>query len=145
MLRVTKPGGILAAREGDYESEIMFPQIPGLDKFHNLMAGCMKAGGGDPTAGRQLINWTLRAGVERDTINASFSTSSYITSAERETLVFGLYQQLRGGGLQAKALKFGLAKEEDCEEMAKALEEWMSRPDACLTMLHGQIIIDVQK
>lgn len=35
MLRVTKPGGVVAAREGDMETEVFWPPLPGLLKFHD--------------------------------------------------------------------------------------------------------------
>ena len=34
MIRVTKPGGIIAAREGDLDTEVFWPPIPGVLKFH---------------------------------------------------------------------------------------------------------------
>jgi len=160
MLRVTKRGGIVAAREGDYETECVWPELPELSKFHKLMAGLMSAGGGDPMAGRQLLSWALKAGVERSQITLSYSTSSYNTPGERKicckfshcslllmalTAVFplaqGLCVPLRGGSLREKALKFGLGTDGDFEEMAKAWEEWASREDASLAMLQGEILV----
>lgn len=84
MLRVTKQGGIVAAREGDYETECVWPELPGLHKFHKLMAGRMSIGGGTPTAGRQLFSWALKAGVEWSQITLTYSTSSYHTPSERK-------------------------------------------------------------
>ncbi len=164
MLRVTKRGGIVAGREGDYESECVWPELPELQKFHKLMVGRMSSGGGTPTAGRQLVSWALKAGVERSQITLSFSTSSYHTPSERASLckfhnsalllvaammvlmaVFsiaqGLCDQLRGGSLREIALKFGLGNDNDLEEMAKAWEEWAKREDASLAMLHGEILV----
>lgn len=164
MLRVTKRSGILAAREGDYETECVWPELPELCKFHKLMAGLMSAGGGTPTAGRQLLSWALKAGVERDQITLSYCTSSYHTPSDRKicckfhystlhlvpavmalmavfSLAQGLCDQLRGGSLREKALKFGLGTENDLGEMAKALEEWAKRDDAILAMLHGEILV----
>ena len=86
MLRVTKRGGIVAAREGDYESECVWPDLPALGKFHTLMAGAMSAGGGTPTTGRQLLSWALKLGVEQSRVSLSFSTSSYQTPSERKVL-----------------------------------------------------------
>src|ERR1700742_2892060 len=77
MLRVTKRGGVVAAREGDYETECVWAELPGLSKFHKLMAGHMGTGGGTPTAGRQLLSWALKAGAERSQVTLSFSTTSY--------------------------------------------------------------------
>jgi SAM-dependent methyltransferase len=85
MLRVTKRGGIVAAREGDYETECVWPELPELTKFHKLMAGLMSSGGGTPTAGRQLVSWALKAGVERSQVTLSYSTLSYHTPSERQT------------------------------------------------------------
>ncbi|XXH05477.1 hypothetical protein Hte_011906 [Hypoxylon texense] len=52
MLRVTKPGGLVAVREGDLETECIWPETPCLLKFHDLAAGFMRLGGGSPKAGR---------------------------------------------------------------------------------------------
>jgi hypothetical protein len=164
MLRVTKRGGIVAAREGDYESECVWPALPELGEFHKLMAGLMSAGGGTPTAGRQLLSWALKAGVEQSQVMLSYSTSSYCTPSGRKTcckfhnstlylmpavmalialfsLAQGLCDQLRGGFMREKALKFGLGNDTDFEEMAKAWEEWANRDDASLAMLHGEILV----
>jgi SAM-dependent methyltransferase len=84
MLRVTKRGGIVAAREGDYESEGIWPELPALGEFHKLMAGLMSAGGGNPTAGRQLLSWALKVGVERSQITLSYGTQSYHTPSGRK-------------------------------------------------------------
>lgn len=128
------------------------------------MAGLMSAGGGTPTAGRQLLSWALKAGIERSQITLSYSTSSYHTPSDRKifckfhystlllmaaimalmvvfSLAQGLCDQLRGGSLREKALKFGLGTENDLEEMAKAWEEWAKRDDASLAMLHGEILV----
>jgi SAM-dependent methyltransferase len=86
MLRVTKRGGIVAAREGDYETECVWPELPALGKFHTLMAGHMSSGGGTPTAGRQLLSWALKAGVERNQVTLSFSTRPYHTPSDRKVL-----------------------------------------------------------
>lgn len=85
MLRVTKPGGVVAAREGDYETQSIWPELPELNDFHKLMAGLMSATGGTPTAGRQLVSWALKAGVDRSQITPSFSTWSYHTESGRKT------------------------------------------------------------
>jgi SAM-dependent methyltransferase len=86
MLRVTKRGGVVSAREGDYESECIWPELEGLGKFHGLMGGVMRAGGGEPTAGRQLLSWAIRAGAERERVESSWSAQSYCTAGERKIL-----------------------------------------------------------
>jgi SAM-dependent methyltransferase len=85
MLRVTKRGGVVAAREGDYETECIWPELPELIKFHKLMVGHMSTGGGTPNTGRQLLSWALKLGIERSQMTLSYSTSSYNTPSERKT------------------------------------------------------------
>ncbi|KAF3922845.1 Cycloartenol-C-24-methyltransferase [Arthrobotrys entomopaga] len=141
MLRVTKRGGVVAAREGDYESECIWPEIPGLGTFHRLMAGLMSAGGGTPAAGRQLLSWALIAGAERSQIELGYSAQSYNTPNERVILSQGMCQQLRGSGFRDRASKFGLEVKDDFEEMAKAWEEWVEREDATLSSLCAEILV----
>jgi hypothetical protein len=57
------------------------------------------------------------------------------------SLAQGLCDQLRGGSLREKALKFGQGTENDLEEMAKAWEEWAKRDDASLAMLQVEILV----
>lgn len=84
MLRVTKRGGVVAAREGDYQTECIWPELHTLKKFHDLVAGAMSSSGGTPMAGRQLVSWAMKAGAERSQISLSFGTNSYRTPSERE-------------------------------------------------------------
>jgi len=86
MVRVTRKGGIVAVKEGDYVSECVWPEMEGLEKFHGLMEGVMRAGGGEPGAGRRLVNWAMRAGVERERVVGSWSAQSYSTAEERKVL-----------------------------------------------------------
>ena len=83
MIRVTKPGGLVAAREGDYETECVWPESPGLTKFRKFVCTSMGAGG-TAKAGRQLVPWALRTGVRREQIALSFSTWAYSSLRERE-------------------------------------------------------------
>ena len=85
MLRVTKTSGIVGAREGDLETECVWPELEGLLKFHKLAASMMKAAGGSSTTCRQLLPWALKAGVERDRITLSYGTWSYSTPREKKT------------------------------------------------------------
>ena len=85
MLRVTKPGGIVAAREGDFKTEAVYPDSPGLLKFHKLAATMMGAAGGTETAGRQLLPWALKAGADSTKITLTFGTWSYVTQRDKDT------------------------------------------------------------
>lgn len=83
MLRVTKPGGVVAAREGDYETDCVWPQLPGLIKFHKLVSGMM-AKGGSNIAGRELLSWALKAGAVRDQLTLSYGTWWFETQDDKK-------------------------------------------------------------
>ncbi|KIW21089.1 hypothetical protein PV08_01668 [Exophiala spinifera] len=141
MLRVTKRGGVVAAREGDYETECVWPDVPELSKTHSLIAALMRAGGGTSTAGRQLLSWALRAGIERSRITVSSSTWLYATPSDRRIWAQGMCDPLRKGSLRDKALQSGLATEDNFEDMAKAWEAWAEIEDATMAMMHGEILV----
>lgn len=84
MIRVTKPGGIVAAREGDFETECVWPALPGLIQFYKLAAAMINAAGGTTTGGRQLLSWALKAGVQRGQVTVSYSSWSYCTSTDKK-------------------------------------------------------------
>lgn len=87
MVRVTKPGGIVAIREGDLESEVVWPPEEGLLKFHKLIVTAMKTrgkGGGGADAGRQLLPWALKTGLRRDQITLSYGTWWFDTPENKD-------------------------------------------------------------
>ena len=84
MLRVTKPFGVIAAREGDFETDCIWPEMPGLVKFHSFIAETINAASGSSTGGRQLLSWALKAGVDRGQIAASYGTWCYSTPADKK-------------------------------------------------------------
>ncbi|KAJ7709535.1 S-adenosyl-L-methionine-dependent methyltransferase [Mycena rosella] len=141
MVRVAKPGGVVAAREGDMVTEAVWPPLPGLLRFHDLAAAAMRSYGGSNTAGRELLSWALKAGVERERIGYSVGTWSYSSKEERQVWARGMRQQLQEGRLRTAGLEKGLATEADMEEMDKAWEEWEERDDAMLAMMSGEILI----
>ncbi|KAF4624104.1 hypothetical protein G7Y89_g14070 [Cudoniella acicularis] len=127
MIRVTKPGGIVAAREGDLETECVWPELSGLLKFHKFAASMMKAAGGSATGGRQLLSWALKAGVEREKITLTYAQA--------------LIDRVRAGRLREGGIKAGMVTESDLEEMATHWEEWAERKDASIAMMHGEVLI----
>ena len=75
---------VVAAREGDLETECVWPELSGLLKFHKFAVSMMNAAEGTPNGGRQLLSWALKAGVEGGQITVSYSTWSYSTLGDKE-------------------------------------------------------------
>ncbi|TVY50829.1 putative methyltransferase C1B3.06c [Lachnellula cervina] len=140
MIRVTKVGGIIAAREGDLTSECVWPELPGLVKFHKLAGDLIKGGGGTDKGGRQLLSWALKAGVKREMITVSHSTWSYSTPKEKQIWSVALIERVQGSQLRGLGLKLGLTTG-DLDEIVRHWTEWAERDDASIAMMHGEIII----
>jgi ubiquinone/menaquinone biosynthesis C-methylase UbiE len=83
MLRVTKPGGVLSARESDLRTWCYWPDLEGLRNYHKLQVDTHEAAGGNASGGRQLVSWAIKAGASRDKIEASFGTWCYSDADER--------------------------------------------------------------
>ncbi|KAI0154568.1 S-adenosyl-L-methionine-dependent methyltransferase [Xylariaceae sp. FL1272] len=141
MLRVTKPGGVCAAREGDLDTEVMWPPLPGMLKFHHDLEVKLIVGrGGSATAGRELLSWALKTGVKRDQIKTSFSTWSYTEPEDRKLWASGMVDVALGANLAEKHVSYGISIESR-EEMRRAWKEWVERDDAVLAQLIGEVII----
>ncbi|KIV99478.1 uncharacterized protein PV09_08898 [Verruconis gallopava] len=141
MLRVTKPGGLVAAREGDMDTECVWPETPELLMFHNLAANLIAAGGGDVRGGRQLLSWALKSGADRSRIVTSYSTWSYSTAEEKRFWAQGMADLIRQGRFRDAALTARLTTEDELERMAIAWQAWKTQEDATLAMVSSEVII----
>ncbi|KAK3381125.1 methylase [Podospora didyma] len=141
MLRVAKTsGGVVAAREGDLETECVWPPLPGLIKFHDFIVRAMKGAGGTSIAGRQLLSWALKAGVDRGQIEVGFGSWGFHEADEKRIWAQGMINEVRHGRLRQAGLRFGLT-ESDLEEMSTTWDEWAQKDDASLGMLQGELLI----
>ncbi|KAF8305014.1 S-adenosyl-L-methionine-dependent methyltransferase [Clavulina sp. PMI_390] len=140
MIRVTKVGGLVSAREGDVLTEVVWPELPGLVKFHKFVETAMSARGGSLKSGRQLLSWALEAGAQRDQIIPTYSTWSYTEPAEKENWAQGMIAIASGGRIRDAGLKMGVT-EEEFAEMIEGWKEWSGRDDATLVMMNGEVVI----
>ncbi|KAK6063912.1 UbiE family methyltransferase [Seiridium cupressi] len=106
-----------------------------------FIAKFMAFGGGSPAAGRQLLSWALKAGVERKQITASFGTWSYTEKEEKRIWAQGLIDQINGGRMRKGAIDAKLVTENELAEMATAWDEWAERDDSTLAMMSGETLI----
>lgn len=63
LVRLTKPGGILAVEDGDFSSLFCHPPLPEFDEMARLYREVVRARGADPLMGRGLYALFLEAGV----------------------------------------------------------------------------------
>lgn len=138
MARVTRPGGLVAARDADYGAMTWFPPAPGLDDWLDLYGRVARGNGGEPDAGRRLRSWALAAGLTD--VTASSGTWTFATAEERawwsglwadRTLASAYAERATGGGH---------ATAERLRAVSGAWREWGRREDGWFSVLHGEIL-----
>ena len=63
MRRVCRPGGLVAARDGDYGAMFWYPAEPGMTEWQALYRSVAREIGGEPDAGRHMLAWARAAGL----------------------------------------------------------------------------------
>lgn len=89
MLRVLKPGGVVAVRECDMRMWSYYPELPALKKFHQIQIATHAAAGGSNVIGPQLVSLALKAGARREQCEMSMGCWCY--AERRERMVWGEY------------------------------------------------------
>ncbi len=81
MRRVTRPGGLVAARDVIYSKVALFPESDGLRLWADVYLPVHRANGGEPDAGSRLKSWARQAGFTD--IASSASVWCFSSDAER--------------------------------------------------------------
>lgn len=136
--RVCVPGGIVAARDGDYASMTWYPQVPGLADWLALYRAVARANGGEPDAGRRLASWASAAGFTD--VTASASAWCFATPADRQWWAGTWAERVSASPLAEQALAAGLATRADLDRLAAAWRRWAAAPDGWFAVLHGEIL-----
>ena len=138
MRRVCRPGGLVAARDGDYGGFLWFPADPELDEWQALYRNVARALGGEPDAGRHLLSWARAAGFS--SIEASGSAWCYTGPDDRPWWGDSWARRLTESPFGDRAVEHGLATRADLERLAQAWRRWADSEDGWLLIPHGEII-----
>jgi ubiquinone/menaquinone biosynthesis C-methylase UbiE len=139
MRRVTKPGGIVAARDADYRGFILYPEMEGLEHWSQLYDKLAKANGTQPNAGRYLQHWAREAGF--DPSNISFTWDVWDWQQEQaKAFGRGWIDRVLHSNFAASARKHGLATESDLQSISQTWKEWAESEYASIMLPNGQIL-----
>jgi len=141
MRRVARPGGLVAARDGDYGGFFWFPEEPGLTEWLALYRDVARALGGEPDAGRRLLAWARQAGFAE--IAAAGSTWCYTGPEARTWWGTSWADRLTKSSFGDQAVEHGLATREDLERLAGAWRRWAASEDAWFLIPSGEILCEV--
>jgi SAM-dependent methyltransferase len=137
MHRVCKPGGYVAARDGDYAGFTWFPQLPELDDWLALYQRMARANGGEPDAGRRLLSWARQAGFTD--VTATSSTWCFADDEDRAWWGGMWADRVSSSAMARQALAAGVPAEE-LERLAAGWRRWAADGDGWLSILHGEIL-----
>ena len=141
MRRVCKPGGIVAARDSDYEAKTWWPAYPLLDRWLELYMAIARGNRAEPDAGRRMLSWGLAAGFED--ITPSAATWCFATPADREWWGGLWADRVTSSAFADQVLERRLADRDELERIAGAWRDWASQPDGWYLVVHGEIICRV--
>ena len=138
MGRLARPGGIVAARDGDYPAFVWTPADPRLDLWLEIYMAVSHYNGARGDAGRYLLRWALEAGLTEVTYTTS--TWTFATPADRAWWGNSWAERTVASSLADQAVEYGIATRADLEEVAGGFRDWAEQPDGTFVLLHGEVV-----
>ena len=138
MCRVCRPGGIVAARDGDYPGFRYFPDDPELDRAVIAYGELTRANGANWDAGRRLLAWARAAGCS--SVVPSASTWCFATPEDRDWWGGLWADRFTRSALADQLLDRAIATPGDLSSFAAAWRRWAASPDGWFVAVHGEIL-----
>ena len=138
MARLCRPGGLVAARDSDYQAMTWFPADAALDAWLDVYRRVARANGAEPDAGRHLLDWARQAGL--DDVTPSASVWCFATDDDRQWWGSLWAERVTNSALATRAVELGFATPDDLDRMADAWRRWKDEPSGWFAVLHGEIV-----
>jgi ubiquinone/menaquinone biosynthesis C-methylase UbiE len=138
MARVCKPGGIVAARDGDYAAFTWYPASAELEDWLRLYREAARANGGEPDAGRRMLAWAHAAGIAD--VTATAGLWCYASPEDRAWWGGSWSQRIQTSDIARQLLTAGLATEDDLRRIGDGWLAWAADPDGWFMVPHGEIL-----
>ena len=138
MRRVTRSGGLVAARDVDYGGVMVAPGLPGLGRWRTVYDAVHRSNGGEPDAGRHLKGWALEAGLTE--VRSTASVWCFASDAEREWWGGSWADRALHSDFAGQAVEAGIATLTDLEAISEGWRLWIGEPAGWMAMPHGEIV-----
>ena len=138
MRRVCRPSGIVAVRDADYGAMTWHPADDRLDRWLDTYRSVAVANGGQPDAGRYLLEWAQEAGFAD--VTATTSSWHFATPQDRAWWGGLWADRIVESSLAGHVIEGGHATGSDLEDIAAAWLDWARQPDGWFIVPHGEII-----
>lgn len=140
MVRVTRPGGLIAIRDVDYATVAWNPPSQALTDWLDLYHQVARVSGGEPDAGRHLVEWALAAGLTHAQLQATASGWAYTDHKVRRWAQIWA-QRILQSQFTHTALDEQLADQTTLNQLAAGWVSWADQPAAWFAMLHSDLLI----
>lgn len=138
MRRIAAPGGLVAARDVDYEGVIWSPRSKALDEWLDLYLRVHRGVSGEPAAGRFLKTWARQAGFTE--VHCSASLWLFESDADRAWWGGLWADRATSSAFAENALRLGLADEAKLQRISDGWRSWAADPEGWLLMPHAEIV-----
>lgn len=138
MRRVTRPGGIVAARDVDFGTVVWYPEPPEMAPWVPIYYAVARGNGGEPDAGRRLVSWARSAGFTD--VTASSSSWCFSTPEEREWWSESWGGRMVASSVAEHAVEGGHATREELQRIYEGWKAWAAADDGWFSLTHGEII-----
>jgi hypothetical protein len=143
MIRLVRPGGLLAVRDVDYSATVLAPAVPGLDRWLEVYLAVTRRNGAEADAGRHLRGWAQAAGVADADMTCSSSTWTFATTEECAWWADLWAERVVASALAEQAVAYGIATRDELASIAAAWRQWGAAPDAVCIHVHGELLVRV--
>jgi SAM-dependent methyltransferase len=137
MRRVCRPGGIVAARDGDYPGFRYYPDDPELERAIAAYGELTRVNGANWDAGRRLLAWAHAAGCT--TVTPSASTWCFATPEDRDWWGGLWADRFTRSALADQLLDWAIATPDDLSSFAAAWRRWAASSDGWFVAVHGEV------
>ena len=124
MLRLVRPGGVIAIQEPDASSWTCLPPHPSWDRLKGAILAAFARGGGDFNAGRRLYTMLRTAGLEDVTVRAAVQALPGGHPYLRLPVQFA-------ASLRGRILDAGLMSPSELDAAVAECEQIAAAPDTC--------------
>jgi ubiquinone/menaquinone biosynthesis C-methylase UbiE len=122
MVRLARPGGVVASFEPDTETGFVYPPHPAYDRLREIFPLVFARNGADPRIGRRVGELYRQAGLTDVTVEARADCRP--PGHSRRTIRADLMRAMR-----PRVLEMGLATEQELDELDAAVREHVTNPD----------------
>lgn len=137
MLRVCRPGGLVAARDADYAAMTWYPPDPRLNRWLQIYRAVARGNGAEPDAGRRLLAWARAAGAVEVTPGAS--VWCHATPEDRAWWGGMWAERIVSSAIAQQAVEGAYASAAELDDISAAWRDWAAHDDGWIAVLHGEV------